>query len=178
MKWAQAGGSVFQCGLLKSRYGTTPNQSCHGGSRFTLLLTADAEPLRASACGLPGSVWKVLSYGNSYHVVSRVVTIVSMECVAMNIWAKMSSAQTTEAAGYTETIYTASHSRAHWSSEWWSWEPRWYWHNYCRLWSAVRGSVVNESRYSPVSGSQWPAFGICGDELYLEVILLRWRDWY
>jgi hypothetical protein len=98
--------------VLKSLYGTTPNQSCHRGSRFTLL-TADAEPLRASACGLSGSVGKVLSYGNSYHVVSRVVTIVSTECVAVNGWAKMSSAQTTEAAGYTETIYTASHSRAH-----------------------------------------------------------------
>ena len=110
-KWQMEFNSAFKG--LKSPYGTTPNQSCHHGSRFTLLLTADAEPFRASACGLSGSMGKVLSYGNSYHVVSRVVSSVSADCVTMNVWAKMSTAKTTEAAGYTETIYTASHFGAH-----------------------------------------------------------------
>ena len=69
--------------VLKSLCGTTPNQWCHSGSRFTELLTAVAEPLTASVCGLSGSMGKVLSCENSYYVVSRVVTSVSEECVVM-----------------------------------------------------------------------------------------------
>ena len=78
-----------------------------------MFLTADAEPLTACAYGMSGSMGKVLSYGNSYHVVSRVVTSVSAECVAMNVGVQLSSALTTKTAGYKETSYTASHSRAH-----------------------------------------------------------------
>jgi hypothetical protein len=82
-----------------------------------------------SLCLWFGSTGKVLSNGNSYHVVSHVVTGVWAECFAMNVGAQVSSTLSTETAGYTETIYTASHSRAHWSSQWWSWEPQCYWHN-------------------------------------------------
>ena len=78
------------------------------------------------AYGLSGSMGKALFYGNSYHVLSRVVTSVSAyhvlsrvvtsvssECVAMNVGVQLSSALTTKTAGYKETSYTASHSRAH-----------------------------------------------------------------
>ena len=104
-----------QC-VSNSIYGTTPNQSCHSDSRFTVLLTADAETLTACAYGLSGSMGKVLSYGNSYHIVSLVVISVSAECFPMNVGTQLGSALTTETAGYTETRYTASLSRANWFS--------------------------------------------------------------
>jgi hypothetical protein len=148
----------------------TPNQSCCSGSRFTVLLTADAEPITASACSLSGSMGNVLCFGNSYHVVSRVVTSVSAQCAAMNVGAHLSlpcrrKQQVTRKQATRRRIpeHTNLHSDDHGSLSVSGVIE-------CRTWSAVRGSV-NESRYSLVIGSQLPAFSNWGDNLCLEIML-------